>query len=245
MELLVVIALLVILAAIIWPVMVAVAERARRTICSSNLRQLGLAWRMYADDHDGVYFWQDDWEKEETFLHWGVTVSTNVRWPFALLPYIRAEGIYRCPGDTGPEYWRILGPKSKWYLSYGPNATLCLGFPRGVGGSPRTEASIHDPNAVIALGESMTGYACCEPWNTAYFRGANYSGQQWDWYEFRDLVDHAREYHLTDEQMARVARHGVGNNAVMLDGHVQWWRWNKLGDANSDEWKQTLGAEVR
>ena len=51
-ELLVVIAIAAILAAILFPVFSHVRENARRTVCVSNLKQLGLAWQMYAGDND-------------------------------------------------------------------------------------------------------------------------------------------------------------------------------------------------
>lgn len=51
-ELLVVIAIIAILAAILFPVFAKARERANATACSSNLRQLALAWTMYASDND-------------------------------------------------------------------------------------------------------------------------------------------------------------------------------------------------
>jgi type II secretory pathway pseudopilin PulG len=242
MELLVVIAILVILAALLFPVAAVVGERARRTACHSNLRQLGLAWNMYADDYDETYFWQARWDEEVDVVHWGIHYRTFVRWPFALYPYLRSEAIYRCPSDPAPENWRVWAPDTKWYLSYGPNLMIAMGYPAGVGGAPRTRGSIDDPGKVIALAESITGYGCCETWNLAYHRCANYHGYGWDWYTFRDKCDRARQYHLTDDDMRLYTRHSLGNNAVMLDGRVRWLRWDKVGDADSEEWKRMLGV---
>lgn len=55
-ELLVVLAILSIIAAILFPVFAHVRERARQTTCASNLRQIGLAPMQYAGDSDGVLF---------------------------------------------------------------------------------------------------------------------------------------------------------------------------------------------
>jgi len=55
-ELLVVIAIIAILAAILFPVFSRVRENARRTTCLSNLRQIGLATMMYAQDYDDRLF---------------------------------------------------------------------------------------------------------------------------------------------------------------------------------------------
>jgi prepilin-type N-terminal cleavage/methylation domain-containing protein len=54
-ELLVVIAIIAILAAILFPVFATAREKGRQTVCLSNLKQLGLAFNMYASDYDGCY----------------------------------------------------------------------------------------------------------------------------------------------------------------------------------------------
>src|SRR5438445_13756232 len=54
-ELLVVIAIIAILAAILFPVFAQARESARKTSCLSNVKQLGLASYMYAQDYDETY----------------------------------------------------------------------------------------------------------------------------------------------------------------------------------------------
>jgi len=54
-ELLVVIAIVGILAGMLLPALTQARERARSALCVSNLRQLGTAITMYADDHDEYY----------------------------------------------------------------------------------------------------------------------------------------------------------------------------------------------
>jgi prepilin-type N-terminal cleavage/methylation domain-containing protein len=54
-EILLVIGILLLLAAILFPVITAARESAKVAPCTSNLRQIHLAWSMYADDNDGQW----------------------------------------------------------------------------------------------------------------------------------------------------------------------------------------------
>ena len=76
-ELLVVIAIIAVLMGILMPALSRVREQGKRATCLSNLKQLTLAWIMYADDNDdklvngdsgeysitsnGPYWVQSDW----------------------------------------------------------------------------------------------------------------------------------------------------------------------------------------
>src|SRR5512144_1088189 len=51
-EVLVVIAIIAILAAILFPVFAQAREKARQTVCASNLKQIGTAFAMYMQDYD-------------------------------------------------------------------------------------------------------------------------------------------------------------------------------------------------
>jgi len=98
-ELLVVIAIIAILAAILFPVFLQAREKARQTACASNLRQLGMATRMYLEDYDGQYF--QHWYLSPTYWFGRVSGNTVDRTQGLLYPYTRSFDIQKCPSFTG------------------------------------------------------------------------------------------------------------------------------------------------
>jgi len=86
-ELLVVIAIIAILAAILFPVFARAREKARQASCLSNLKQLGLADLMYAQDYDEryVYYYQ---YMPYPLLYW---------WCDLLQPYVNNYQLMECP----------------------------------------------------------------------------------------------------------------------------------------------------
>jgi len=63
-ELLVVIAIIAILAAILFPVFAQARDKARQTADLSNLKQIGLAIQMYAQDYDETMAPAEGWRPE-------------------------------------------------------------------------------------------------------------------------------------------------------------------------------------
>src|SRR5208283_608411 len=106
-ELLVVIVVIAILAAMLLPVLSKGKEKAQAAMCMSNTRQLVLAEIMYATDNNDQLAgnpltknspgWQNGW-LDWSYSNWDYT---NVATLLAgqLGSYVRSVGVYRCPAD--------------------------------------------------------------------------------------------------------------------------------------------------
>jgi len=122
-ELLVVIAIIAILAAILFPVFARAREKAQQTACTSNVKQIGMAWLQYVQDYDEQFP-----PRNAPTLKDGVTPSPDYGLqsqpaPGAFpckpcrplnkltgkpydssvwaLPYIKSTNIFHCPSDNG------------------------------------------------------------------------------------------------------------------------------------------------
>jgi len=106
-----VIAIIAILAAILFPVFARAREHARRNTCQANLFQLGLALHLYARDFDGR-----------------LPPEHNLLTP--LVPrYVNSLGVFRCPSDASDVLAGNL-PLKDWYLKVGGKTGL-LPLPPG------------------------------------------------------------------------------------------------------------------
>ena len=111
-ELLVVVAIIAILAAILLPALIKARERARRVVCMSNQKQLILAVSLYSDEHNGKL---PSGHKHENYPSWDNEVLDGLSpQMFDLLNtnYIDAEEIWACVNITDlPRY----ESSQKWY----------------------------------------------------------------------------------------------------------------------------------
>ena len=138
-ELLVVVAIIALLAAILFPAFARARENARRTSCASNLKQLGLAAQQYVQDYDGHYF-QHNFASP---IYWfgRVDSSTTPKTVYAeeglIFPYTRSKQLQQCPSFQ-PEVMVYGGATA----GYGYNQQFLT---TGFGARGRHEAELNDP----------------------------------------------------------------------------------------------------
>lgn len=114
-ELLVVIAIIAILAAILFPVFARAREKARQASCQSNLKQLSLAFLMYAQDYDEKF-------PAQNLAHYpggpaaypqdACCVERNIAW-MVIQPYTKNTQLLQCPSENETDFTRpatIYGP---------------------------------------------------------------------------------------------------------------------------------------
>jgi len=123
-ELLVVVAIVALLAAILFPVFAQARERGRQIACASNLKQLALAWQMYAQDYDETacpsYFCSNGLCQIETGWDFMLNSTTGQAGPGLLDPYTKSGVLHQCPDFLGQAYGRP-------YTGYAYNATYLGG----------------------------------------------------------------------------------------------------------------------
>ena len=95
-ELLVVIAIIGILAAMLLPALSAAKQRAWKTSCASNLHQVLLAMKMFADDNDELF------PESGHTIYWGAIDSATQKasWPEQIMAYAGNTNIFNCPGNA-------------------------------------------------------------------------------------------------------------------------------------------------
>jgi len=205
-ELLVVIAIIAVLLAILMPALHRVREQGKRAVCLSNLRELTLAWILYADENDdklvngaaGFSNANMSWGDHRNELAWVDAVSSD--WDTqlqgirdgALWPYLKNVKIYRCP--TGRR-----GEALTYAIMFSMNA-VCHTEVQGVKGAHiKIRSEIRNPAPPYRI------VFIDEGWMTPDAYAVNYTTEQW-W----------------DDPPVR---HGDGTTLSFADGSADHWKW--------------------
>jgi prepilin-type N-terminal cleavage/methylation domain-containing protein len=95
-ELLVVIAIIAILASMLLPALSRAKQKAWVSNCFSNLRQIGLGMRMFADDNE------DHYPQSGGSITWNLTDPNSLSngWMQQVYSYVQNTNVYHCPGNA-------------------------------------------------------------------------------------------------------------------------------------------------
>lgn len=208
-ELLVVIAIIAILAALLLPALGEAKQKAWTTRCNSNLHQIGLAMKMFADDNNELY------PKSGTAIRWGaVDVAPPVgsglaSWMEQIFPYSGNTNIFNCPGNIQlPEKYR--GPFN--YFNGCNAAYIATG-----NFAPVKSSSILFVSAFV-LGGDTTGLS-----------GGNIQFDPLD----ADKDDYSQNCvggAASDAVTAFWRIHTQGQNVMFADGHSKWYKGFNAGE---------------
>ena len=174
-ELLVVVAIIAMLMAILLPSLSHARANAREVVCGSNLRQLGIAFQMYASEHNGCamplaytdtniigmgppIYW---WGTNDTD---GINHTTGFVWPY-LRSDLRVGSVYECPDQPWGTYNPQGATQEDVTSTYGYNGYfLCPphtpGWSYQIGHRPWQKLdTLSDPTRLFVFGDTMLAWS--------------------------------------------------------------------------------------
>lgn len=207
-ELLVVVAIVAILAALLFPVFAQAKAAAKQTACLSNTRQIATALTMYVADTEGVY---------PGYFQRGVPITEIPPpdlplWSALAQPYLKNGDVFFCPMATGGRFTGVAQYRGEQSIGYnaafgvfGTSADPIAVVP---GQELRVdESSVAAPAKTVMLGDGASGKT--EDGYRGYLVG-NYVMNVFPC--GRDATPNGPNVSLSD-------RHHQGTNLAFMDGH--------------------------
>jgi prepilin-type N-terminal cleavage/methylation domain-containing protein/prepilin-type processing-associated H-X9-DG protein len=246
-ELLVVIAIIAILAAILFPVFAQARESARRTSCSSNMKQVGLAFLMYVGDYDETFPWgasnavqptQTWYDLVEPYVKvgargFGFQSAGQPQRTFYMCPSFSNQTVPMQPGDPAP--MAFSATQITPAMSYAANGNI---IPMGNTNLPgfwfpgriTALASLQAPASVVLASHSVGTRPCVAGDDATSGCTGNEEGAA----GVPPAQGGATVY------CAGRYKHNGGAVYLLADGHVKWFR-------GPDSWRamSTTGVAFR
>ncbi|GBC97797.1 hypothetical protein HRbin17_00288 [bacterium HR17] len=224
-ELLVVVAIIAILAGILFPVFSSAREKARQASCASNLRNLSLATLQYSQDYDELLPNGEppEWMAQGFFFLFPDTLDKPgddaMFWLSTTFPYLQNAQIHACPSSPPLEHtfardylsqFPARG-EAKYHFAYTIN--VCLGN--------FSQAGIVNPSSVMLF---------LEPWSRSFAWGTTNQplivNATQGGYPFNPTLTRMARWTVFGDwrQSDHPPPHQGGRVYGFVDGHVRWFR---------------------
>ena len=228
-ELLVVIAIIAILAALLLPALSRAKVQAQRIQCTSNQKQIGLAFQMYAQDNGDRYPTAPTWSTIGGNV--GTTPdydSNKYGWTNRVLnPYLATPEIFRCPSDHGDALVFTSNKRLTCYIAYGTSYLV--------------QWAIDTWRVQHVAGDSLSpGTAQGKPIKSSDIakKPANKILQgDWTWHGNRDPNNSLAIWHNYRGKRVFVMLFGDGHvENYMFPPELAQWDWTPVPDPNFRWW---------
>ena len=201
-EIIVVIAIVLVLAAILLPVFTGARETARTATCSNNLKQIGFAIDQYVQDSGGFYP-DDDVAKK---------IKSSCAWPVLIFPYLKSAELLQCPSfergeylpDCPPSEPIIIKDEPSQYENWDGSYDLSANSDFQNNGFLVSAVRVRNPSSRILSYDGMGSEATLQHEPLPSLETLNQKGYN---------------------------RHRDGLNALFFDGHIKWIALDHVYDA--------------
>lgn len=211
-ELLVVVAIIAILAAILFPVFASSREQAKKSKCSTGMKEIGLAFLAYAQDYNDTL---------PPSLSYTASDATGVRfrwrgkdrrltWDMAIMKYTRnAADMFRCPSDNLQDSG---GVRRDWgFRSYSMNDAWWAYY--AAAKTPKEQCVCR--GTALSTVPRSSQYVLLNEWPDKY----NYLGGNM-YQTIYDIYSPPAPLQMHD--------FNTSNNYLFYDGHVKLYKYGKV-----------------